>query len=475
MKKLIILSLAMLVLSTGCKKEITIQTDKIAMKEFTPKEAENAVIYEVNIRQYSSEGTFNAFTKDIPVLKELGVKILWLMPVQPISMTKRKATADLSIEDITDPEERKKYLGSYYAISDYDAIHPDYGTLEDFKNLVETAHDNGIYVILDWVADHTGWDHNWIHEKPEFYHKNAQGEITDPLDFNTGEPIGWSDVAHLDYSNQALWDAMTEAMLYWLKETNIDGFRCDVADMVPVEFWEQTRVEMEKIKPVFMLAESDHKEYLDKAFDMGYDWKIHHLMNAIAKGEKNVKDLDEMLIWLSENYPPKTMFMYFTSNHDENAWKGTEYQRMGDAAEVFAAMTYMLPGMPLIYNGQEYASNVQLKFFEKDEITRKKGKMFSVYKQLGKLKNENPALNGGIEKADFQRIQTSNDAQIMAFVREKDGHKLYFIANLSAQNVKFTLPMTGTFENYMPGEIYLYNDTELEFTPWQYWILKAKN
>ncbi len=472
MKKLILLSLAMLLTNLSCKKEKTVEVDQLAMKEYTPEEMENAVIYEANIRQYSPEGTFESFTRDIPELKKLGVKVLWVMPVQPISMAKRKATGDKSIEDITDPEERKKYLGSYYAIADYTAINPDYGTLEDFKKLVDTAHENGMYVILDWVANHTGWDHKWITEHPEFYQKNSKGEVTDPLNPETGESWGWTDVAHLVYEDKGIYEAMANEMLYWVKETNIDGFRCDVADNVKLDFWEFVYPKLTMEKPVFMLMESNKPEYLKSVFDMGYNWPVHHLMNEIAKGEKNVSDFDKLMTEQDSIYQKQDILMNFTSNHDENAWNGTEYERLGDAVETFAALTYALPGMPLIYNGQEYDFDKRLKFFEKDTVTHNPGKMFPVYEKLGKLKKDNPALHGGVNKASYERIKTSDDQNILAFKREKNGKKVIYIANLSKQIVKFRLPLEGEFENYMKSEkISLKNKQELEFQPWEYWIL----
>lgn len=444
------------------------------MKLFSHTELENAVIYEVNIRNYSEEGNIRAFEKDLNVLKELGVKIIWIMPVQPISLTKRKAGSGKLIEEISDTEERKKVLGSPYSISDYRAVNPDLGTMDDFKKLVKSAHELGMFVILDWVADHTGWDHRWIELCPEFYYKNKKGEITEPLDYSTGKPVGWDDVAHLNYDNKQLWAAMYSNMEFWLKETDIDGFRCDVADMVRLDFWEFAVRKLNEVKPVFMLAESDHKDYLEMAFSVGYDWKIHHIMNEIAAGRKNVRELDEMIEWEIKNYPREITFMRFTSNHDENAWKGSAVKRLGEATEVFAALSYMLPGLPLIYNGQEYDLSKELRFFEKDVIQKQIGKMFPVYKALGKLKNENPALNGGIKKAGYHRRRTSDDENILFFSREKNGHILYYIANLSSEKRKFSIELEGVFENFMPGIIHLWNGIELEFAPWQYWILSPK-
>lgn len=470
--KLIITSLSLFLLAMACKQEKTVKVDELAVKEYSPEEIENAVIYEANIRQYSPEGTFEAFTKDIPELKKLGVKIIWVMPIQPISMKNRKTTDGRIVDEITDPEEKKKHLGSYYSIADYTAVHPDYGTIEDFKKLVETAHENGMYVIMDWVANHTGFDHKWVTEHPEYYHKNAKGEVTDPLNPETGESWGWTDVAHLNYDNKELFEAMANEMVYWVKETNIDGFRCDVADNVKVEFWEYVYPKLKEVKPVFMLAESEKDYLLKSVFDMGYGWEVHHIFNEIAKGTKSVKDFDSYMAKKDSVYQKEDFFMNFITNHDENAWNGTEYERMGDAVEAFTALTYVMPGMPLIYNGQEYDFNKRLKFFEKDTVTHNKGKMFPIYEKLGKLKNENPALNGGSKSASYERISTSDDVNILAFKREKNGKKVYFIGNFSESEKKFKFPLEGDFENYMQGgKISSEKDQEVSFKPWEYWIL----
>ena len=476
MKKTILLGL-MLAAFISCKDDKKEQeTTEVAQAEelapVSPAMMENSVIYEANIRHYSPEGTFNAFTKDIPQLKELGVKVIWLMPIYPISMKNRKATGDLSIEDIKDPKEREKYLGSYYAITDYTAVNPDMGSMEDLDNLVKTAHENGMYVILDWVANHTGWDHKWITEHPEYYHKNAKGEVTDPLNPATGESWGWTDVAHLDYTSKELYEPMKNEMLFWIKEHNLDGFRCDVADNVPTEFWEYAVPKFEEVKPVFMLMESN-KPYLFKGiFDMGYGWDLHHIMNDIAKGHKTVKDIDEYMVKKDTMYDKADIMMNFTSNHDENAWNDSAIQRLGESAEAFAALSYMVPGMPLIYTGQEYDLDRRLKFFEKDSISKEKKKMYAVYEKLGKLKNENEALNGGKNAAAYNRIKTSDDINILAFEREKNGKKAWYIANLSIAPKAFTLPVEGSFVNYMTGEKVTFEKGQKhEFAAWQYYIL----
>ncbi len=410
---------------------------------------ESAIIYEANIRQYSKDGSFNAFTKDIPELKKLGVKIIWLMPVFPISETKRKATGGDFASLIEDPKERAKALGSYYAVSDFKKINPEFGTIEDFRTLVKTAHDNGMYVILDWVPNHTGWDHTWIQTNPEFYTKNKDGEITDPLS-EDGVPVGWADVADLNYDNQALRETMIADMKHWIVNENIDGFRCDVAGSVPTDFWQQAVPQLRAEKDIFMLAEAWEPELLKaNLFDMGYGWDRHHTMNHIAKGEKPVSEWDETYAKDTTRYEADDILMTFVTNHDENSWNGTIKERMGEAAEAMTALSYIAPGMPLIYSGQEYDLDHRLLFFEKDEIPHTKGNMWPVLEKLGQLKAENPALHGGKNAASYERINTGNDA-VLAFKRSKDGKTVIYVANFSDEAVEVSLPeVKGEYLDYM--------------------------
>jgi len=476
----IVLAITGIVLLVSCKNEVQTQNEaqEIVQEEFAPVSAEvmeTAVIYEANIRQYSPEGTFDAFTEDIPKLKDLGVKVIWLMPIHPISMARRKAKGDLSVEDIEDPEERKKYLGSYYAVGDYTDVNPNYGTKEDFQELVDTAHDNGIYVILDWVANHTGWDHPWIEEHPEYYTQNQQGEIIDPLNPDTGESWGWTDVADLNYENKELWNEMIADMKYWVEEHNIDGFRADVAGEVPTELWVRARNEMEEIKPLFMLAESEDKDLFIEAFDMGYNWEGHHIMNSIAQGKSDVTAWDAYMKKIDTTYQEDDFLMNFITNHDENSWSGTVKERMGDASETFLAMSYTIPGMPLIYSGQEYGLDHRLKFFEKDSIPKSKGRVWEVMEKLGKLKNTNPALNGGKDAAEYMRLETSEDQKILAFIRSKENEGLVFVANLSDEPVKFTVDLAGSYQDYLnSNDFQLAEDKELDFGPWEYKVLLKK-
>jgi glycosidase len=323
----------------------------------------NAVIYEVNIRQYTPEGTFNAFSSHLPRLKKLGIDVLWFMPIHPISVKDRKGS-----------------MGSYYAVQDYLKTNPEFGSIDDFKNLVKKAHKMGMKVLIDWVPNHTGRDNVWIQEHPEWFLYENSGEIVVPHD--------WVDVAKLDYENMEMRQAMIEAMKFWVKECNIDGFRCDVAADVPVDFWEKTSKSLDSIKPMFMLAEAWEPVLVEEAFDMVYGWDFHHIMNEIAKGHKTANEVSEWLIKEKEIYCNDAFIMHFITNHDKNSWNGTEFERMKEAANTFAVLTYTLPGMPLIYTGQEIGLNKRLEFFEKDPITSwKENEYTEFYTQLNKLKH----------------------------------------------------------------------------------------
>ena len=450
MKK--VLFIVALIILASCKTETKeVKTNENNLDSIAPisdESLENAVIYEANIRQYSPEGTFAKFTEDIPKLKELGVKIIWVMPIYPISTTKSKGS-----------------LGSYYAISDYTKVNPEFGNLDDVKNLVDTAHKNGMYVILDWVANHTGWDHVWLKNHPEYYTKNEKGEITHTVGTD------WTDVADLNYDNLEMRAEMLEDMKYWLKEVNVDGFRCDVAGMVPVEFWENTVVELKKVKPVFMLAEGWNPNLLENAFDMGYSWDTHHRMNAIAQGNETVRNWDERMSQIDTLYQKDDILMNFVTNHDENSWNGTIKERMGDASEVMLALSYCAPGMPLIYSGQEYDMNKRLLFFEKDTIPKTKGKVWPLLVKLGELKNNNKALNGGKNAASYTRIPSSDHKNILIFSREKEGNKVTFMANLSNKEVTFTSEKEGESIDFFSNEKFVFSkEKPLIFKAWEYKI-----
>ncbi|WP_442266535.1 alpha-amylase family glycosyl hydrolase [Tenacibaculum sp. ZS6-P6] len=475
MKKILsILSIGLLLLS--CKQEVK-KEEKLAnneekiitekLKPISKEVLETAVIYEANIRQYSPEGSFDAFTKDIPELKKLGVKIIWLMPVFPISETKRKATGGKDSKFASEfPEaERKKYLGSYYAVSDFKKINPEFGTIEDFRKLVKTAHDNGIYVILDWVPNHTGWDHTWLTTNPDFYTKNDKGEVVHP------EGTDWTDVADLNYENPDLRKQMIADMSHWIVNENVDGFRCDVAGQVPTAFWQEAIPQLRAKKDIFMLAEAWEPELLkDGLFDMGYGWDRHHAMNHVAKGEKKVDDWYATFDKDVERYAADDIIMNFVTNHDENSWNGTIKERMGEGASAFTVLNYVTPGMPLIYSGQEYGLSHRLKFFEKDSIPKTKGTEWTLLEQLANLKKTNKAMHGGKEKANYTKIDLKND-HVLAFSRAKEGDKLTFVANLSKESQKVTLTSEATQKDYFTNKEFK-GTTEVELQPWQYLVLE---
>ena len=460
MKKIIFLS-AILLIFSSCRKNKNSEKIKINVK--------NAVIYEVNIRQYSEQGTFEEFTKDIPMLKELGVKIIWAMPIFPISKTKRKATGGDFAYLIEDKEKRDKMLGSYYAVSDYGKINPEFGTIDDFRNLVNTAHENEMYVILDWVPNHTGWDHKWITTNPEYYTQNENGEIIDPINPDSGESWGWADVADLNYDNKNMRSEMIDEMLYWIKDENIDGFRCDVASAVPLDFWEEAISKIRDEKDVFMLAEAEEPELVKgkRLFDMVYAWERHHIFNKMANEENAIEIWDKIMEKESERFESDDILMSFVTNHDENSWNGTIRERMGDASELLTALSYISPGMPLIYSGQEYDLDHRLLFFEKDEIPKTKKIMWPLLQKLGKLKKENPALHTGIDASNYKKINVANP-EILAFERSKGTDSVIFLGNFSKNSQEMNNIFSGGF-NYFDNSIE--NSKKLVFEPWEFKIL----
>lgn len=467
MKKIIVLLATAFVLVHCKAKQETVVKAPVVNNATAPKNIMNAVdqavIYEVNIRQYSPEGTFNAFAKDIPVLKKLGVKIIWLMPIHEVGWKRRKAYGNVSIEAVPDAE-KSKYYGSHYSVKDYTSVTPNYGTKADLDELVALAHKNGMYVILDWVANHTAWDHPWMSEHPEFYTKDKNGNFVSPFD--------WTDVADLNYDNMEMRKSMLEQMKYWIVNHKIDGFRCDVAMEVPKDFWENASKELNAIQPVFMLMEAEQPDLMEKAFDMQYGWTAHHIFNKIYKGENTVADFDAYMKKIIISHPSDAIYMNFTSNHDENSWNGTEYERLQEAVETFAALTYLMPGMPLIYNGQEYDLNKRLKFFEKDQFDKEPLKMMPVYEKLGKLKNQYKALNGGKNPASYTRLNTSTNDKILAFQRGQAADKVIYIANLTKSNQEFTVEIAGNYMDYMTGLIWkLEKGQKCNFKPWEYKIL----
>lgn len=451
--KSISLLLAFILLISAC--QTSTKNDQQEAREYTsntplPEWSKDAVIYEVNIRQYTEEGTFNAFSGHLPRLKELGVDILWLMPVHPIGEKNRKGT-----------------LGSYYSIKDYKAINPEFGTMEDFKSLVEKAHEMDMHLVLDWVANHTAWDHPWTETNPEWYLQNEEGEIIAPVE-------DWTDVAGLDYSNEEMRKAMIDALTFWVEEANIDGYRCDVAGMVPVDFWEDARSAIQAVKPVWMLAEDeDEISLLENAFNANYGWSFHHIMNKVAQQEQNAIHVAEYFQKNDTIYPSGTWPMQFTTNHDENSWNGTVYERMGEAVKTMAALTFTVEGMPLIYSGQEVGLSKQLEFFEKDQIDWTGGEeMTKFYQSLTQLKTDNPALWNGNFGGDLKIIKTNNDESLFCFSRQKGENTVIALFNLSDESVSAFVENgpEGNFTEYMTGDETTMPISGMLLQPWEYKI-----
>lgn len=421
----------------------------------TPDWSKNRTIYEVNVRQFSKDGTFKAVEARLTELRDLGVGILWLMPVNPIGEFNRKGS-----------------LGSYYAVRNYTGINPEFGTEAHFRDLVDQAHRLGMKVIIDWVANHTSWDHPWVRTNPDFYTKNAKGEMVPPV-------ADWADVADLNYDNALLRTTMIESMAYWLKTFDIDGFRCDVAGMVPVEFWDSARRELDKIKPVFMLAEASEPELHLNAFDMTYGWQHKDVFNKLASGKFTADSLRSYLTDREfKTYHPANYRMLFITNHDENTWNGNEYKRLGDAYNAMTVLTFTLPGMPLIYNGQEAGMTQELQFFERDPIQWKDHPNRAFFTRLTALREKNPALWSGLYGGNFTFARTSSDGGVFAFTRESGANKLLILVNTTSKEQSGTVrktSWTGKAVNGLTAE-----KTEIKpglnfiLKPWDYQIWIAE-
>ncbi len=373
-----------------------------------------ATIYEVNIRQFTPEGTISAFEKHLPRLKKMGVKILWVMPVQPIGVLNRKGT-----------------LGSYYSIRDYTAVNPAFGTQADFNRMVKTAHRLGMKIILDWVANHTAWDNVWSHSHPEWYKKNAKGELTS-YEYDNGREIEyWTDVIGLDYRQQALWDEMIAAMTFWVTVADVDGFRCDVASLVPIPFWLRARRELDAVKPMFMLAESNDPA-IHAAFDMTYDWKLFDAFADIAQGKADARVLADWVAHGQDGFPKDAYRMNFTSNHDVNSWRWSDTELYGDKFRAFAVLAATLPGMPLVLGGQESGLDKKIAFFEKDAIDWKDHGNAAFYRRLLTLKARHPSLANGVAGGSTVVIETG-DTKLFAFERVRGSDRVKLFVNLSGE------------------------------------------
>lgn len=415
-----------------------------------PDWTKDAVIYQINVRQYSDAGTFAAVEADLPRLKDLGVDILWLMPIHPIGEKNRKGT-----------------LGSYYSVKDYYGVNPEFGTKEDFKQFVDAAHSQGFHVILDWVANHTAWDHPMATEHPDWYEKDWKG------DFRPTPWWDWSDIIDLDFSQPDVREHMSDAMAYWVDEFEVDGFRADVAGYVPLEFWNGVRARLDAIRPVFMLAEWQTRDLHEQAFDATYWWEWKEAMQDIAKGRADTGSLFYVYSANESAWPMDAMRMTYTSNHDQNSWDGTPFEIYGDAYEATIALQFTAEGIPLIYNGQEGANDKRLEFFEKDLINwNLDSPLNELFKDLVQFKTDNPALWNGAWGARTTNVETDNAQKVFSFIRRKDGNAVLGVFNLSdaPQKVVFTdaLPL-GDYKTFPDANVVkITADTRLELEPWGY-------
>jgi len=413
-------------------------------------------IYEVNLRQYTEEGTFKAFAKHLPRLKDMGVETLWFMPIYPIGLKNRKGS-----------------LGSYYSIRDYQAVNPNYGTLDHFKQFVRQAHEMGFKVMIDWVANHTSWDHVWTKTNPDFFAKDDHGNFRPPYP-------EWQDVIELNYDHAEMRKVMIQAMEFWVNECDIDGYRCDMAHLVPLDFWNEARNKVDAIKPLFWLAETEEVNH-HEVFDASYTWEFLHAMERYWRTETDIGGLDHVLNKYERIFPKDGLRIYFTSNHDENSHSGSEYQRMGDAAKAFAVLCATWNGIPLIYGGQELPNYKALAFFEKDAIEWKEKidpiaiGLHGFYKTLLTLHKNNPALKAG-DSSTTQRLKTSADAKIFSFLRKNGGDEVLVVLNLSADSLQFSIyeDLNGRFQDIFSGNRKdLSVDKNLELGGWQ-WLVFEK-
>ena len=437
----------------GCRAKAPAEKLKPFVSEVIhPEWTKNAVVYEVNIRQFTPEGTFEAFSEHLPRLKELGVDILWLMPVNPIGV-----------------KNRKEPLGSYYSVKDYTDVNPEFGTLEDFKTLLGKAHDMGFHLIMDWVPNHSSWDNQLTIDHPEWYVRDSSGSFIPP----TG--TDWTDVIQFDWSQKGLQDYMIESLKFWV-EMGVDGFRVDHPHKTPYDFWERARPELEKIRPVMMLAENEWQtDFMKKGFDMSYAWELHHLMNRIAQGKDSLRVLRNYYKKELTIFPQNVYRLVFLDNHDENSWNGTINSRMGEAQDAFAVLSFTTRGVPLLYNGQEVCLDKSLRFFSRDTIVWDTCARTSFYKELIRLKKSNAALWNGESGGRMDTLSTGKDNRVFAFMREKEGNRVLVLLNLSKKSVAVKPIFDNLSGSYL--EFFSKQSLAIPFTdsiriePWDFKVL----
>jgi glycosidase len=382
----------------------------------------NGIIYEIFPRTFSAEGTFAGIEAKLPELKKLGVTILWIMPIHPVGLDHRKGT-----------------LGSSYSVMDYYGVNPEYGTLDDFKHLVAKAHGLGFKLVIDMVANHTSWDSKLIKQHPEWFTKDSTGRIVSPV-------ADWSDVADLDYSKPGLRDYMIHMLEYWVRDIDIDGYRCDVAEMVPTDFWNDVRTALDKIKPVMMLSEGAIPEHHLKAFDLTYGWDLYHLLGPILAGEQPATAIDTLVAREARRLPKHSLRMLFSSNHDENAWDNPDVVKFGvEGAKLAAVVVNTLPGVPLLYNGQEVGNAVKLGLFEKVTIDWNAHPEFrGFYTELYALRKANQTLRMG----EMKRVVSTEGAHVYSFLRSQGRESIAVVYNFSPSAVTTVVTLPASKSEY---------------------------
>jgi len=372
----------------------------------------DAVIYEVYLRSFSPEGTFAGLEQRLPELRDLGVSVLWLMPIHPVGQENKKGT-----------------LGSPYSIQDYFDVNPEFGTMEDFRRLLNAVHEHGMKLIIDLVANHTAWDNPLITEQKDWYVQNDRGEIVHPAGTD------WWDVADLNYDNPEVWEYMKEVMRFWVEDIGIDGFRCDVSELVPTEFWEEAREMLDAIKPVMMISEGTLPAHQIYAFDITYSWNLYHALPGIVHSEDPATAIDELLLHEANRYPVGSLRMRFKSNHDENAWDAPAVEKWGpEGTKAVGTLVTTIPGVPLLYNGDEVGNPKRLGLFERVPIAWETGDEYrNFYTGLFSLYNESFVFR----KGEFTKIPTTEDNNIYSFIRWYDGDIKYVLINLKPDDIIF--------------------------------------
>jgi glycosidase len=417
-----------------------------------PDWSRDAVLYELNVRQFTPEGTLAAATAQLPRLEALGVDVVWLMPIHPIGEKNRKGR-----------------LGSPYAVRDFRAVNPEYGTLEDLKRFVARAHELGLRVILDWVANHTAWDNPLVERHPEWYSRDWRGQLH-PTSWND-----WADIVELDYAQPGLRRYMTDALAFWVREVGVDGYRCDVAGYVPLDFWNRVRRELDAIKPVFMLAEWQATDLHQDAFDATYAWDWYTAAVEATRGGKGVGALRGYYSTLENAWPREAMRMTFVTNHDKNSWDGTEFEQFGPGLEAATVLSFVGTGLPLVYNGQEAGNDRRLAFFEHDPIAWREHPRGDLYRRLISLKKRHPALWNGRWGAPMIDVPNSSPEHVLSFVRMNDADKVFAVFNFSAreQAVRFAGgPFVDDYVDHVTGRPQRVRaGTTVTLPPWGYQVL----